>query len=208
MNWLTPDKPWAAHPMWFCQNPEDPDAPDFLEKYSAALDVRIVEGNPRCWNNFPQEAETCPEHLLLDPDTGLSQPRNGRRSRKHVTLSQFTQIARSPNRQGKLTLIYDQSYFAKATTSGYKPKRNYGHCAAQVFTQQPTWPTRERRSDSSGHPQTTRPSPTPPGECRKCHSSQYGASLTTDADTCRTTRDPRIHPAVQVEQPRITETPN
>ena len=111
MNWLTPDKPWAAHPMWFCQNPEDPDAPDFLEKYSAALDVRIVEGNPRCWNNFPQEAETCPEHLLLDPDTGLSQPRNGRRSRKHVTLSQFTQIARSPNRQGKLTLIYDQSYF-------------------------------------------------------------------------------------------------
>ena len=110
MKWLAPSEPWVAHPMWFDQRPEDPDEPDFLEKYSAVLDVQIVDGNSRYWNDFPQDAERCHENLLLDPDTGLWTPANGRRSRKHVTVAQFVQIAISRERQDKLTLIYDQSY--------------------------------------------------------------------------------------------------
>ena len=118
MKWLDPCKPWVVHPMWFDQKPEDPDDPAFLEKYSAALDVCIVDGNPRHWNNFPQDAHRCPKHLLLDPDTGLSQPRNGRRSRKHVTVTQFIGIVTAPDRQGKLTLIYEQSYFRQGHNIG------------------------------------------------------------------------------------------
>ena len=88
MNWVAHGFPGATHPMWFDQNPEDPDEPDFLVKYGAALGARIVDNNHRKRNNFPQNAEKCPERLLLGPDTGLWTPANGGSSRKHVTVDQ------------------------------------------------------------------------------------------------------------------------
>ena len=107
MQWLAPDEQWAAHPMWFDQRAEDPRHPNFPDKYAKALGVRIVDGDHRDRSKFHEVAATCGEHLLLDPDTGLWQ---GRNSKKHVTVEQFTQIVKSQVRQGKLTLIYDQSY--------------------------------------------------------------------------------------------------
>ena len=32
MKWVAHGFPGATHPMWFDQKPEDPEAPDFLEK--------------------------------------------------------------------------------------------------------------------------------------------------------------------------------
>ena len=111
MRWLAPQEPWAAHPMWFEQGQENQEEPDFLEKYQAALGVdTIVGGVDQNWDDFPEDAQGCQGNLLLDPDTGLWTPANGRRSRKHVTIRQFVRIVESREPQGKLTLIYDQSY--------------------------------------------------------------------------------------------------
>ena len=107
MRWLAPKERWAAHPMWFDQGPEDRCYPDFPSEYAAALGVCIVDVDPQDRSKFFEAAQTCGEHLLLDPDTGLWK---GRNSRKHVTVKQFVQIVKSPDRRGKLTLIYDQSY--------------------------------------------------------------------------------------------------
>ena len=107
MRWLAPDERWTAHPMWFDQRPGDPCVPNFPDQYAKALGVRIVDADPEDRSRFHEAAASCGEHLLLDPDTGLWQ---GRNSKKHVTVEQFIQIVKSPCRQGKLTLIYDQSY--------------------------------------------------------------------------------------------------
>ena len=110
MKWLAPNKRWEAHPMWFNERPNPPDDRAFLNNYAAALDVVIIDGESPNPNELLEAAITCRKNLLLDPDTGLWQPRNGRMSRKHVRIDHFIQIMNSPERQGNLTLIYDQSY--------------------------------------------------------------------------------------------------
>ena len=108
MKWLAPNESWFAHPMWYSSRPERPDDHRFLYDYAVALDVGILPGESRHRNEFLESARTCTEHLLLDPDTGLKE---GNRTNRHVTLDEFVQIVTSLNRQAKLTVIYDHSYF-------------------------------------------------------------------------------------------------
>jgi hypothetical protein len=134
MLWLAPDERWAAHPMWFYQRPQPPGDRAFLDQYAAALDADIVDGESPDQNTLfeasktclttwryratpDQDAllkatETCRAHLLLDPDTGLGKTIYRDRDCKdrvtHVSFDQFIHIVKSPGRQNKLTLIYDQ----------------------------------------------------------------------------------------------------
>lgn len=109
MQWLAPDGEWGAHPMWYNDRPEPPWARPFLQRYEAALNVRVVAGESRHRAQFLAAAQGCHEHLLLDPDKGLSRANNPN-SVEHVTIRELIQIVTSPNRQEKLTLVYDQSY--------------------------------------------------------------------------------------------------
>ncbi len=112
MGWLdpNPNERWEAHPMWFNKRPKPPDDRAFLDKYAAALGVDIVNGESRDKNKLLEVAQKCRVHLLLDPDTRLWKPQNNTRSKKHVTVHQFIAFVKSPCRQDKLTLVYDQSY--------------------------------------------------------------------------------------------------
>ena len=109
MRWLAPNACWAAHPMWFGQRPEPPCDRAFLDQYAAALDVDIVEGESPNENEFLRSADTCREHLLLDPDTGLGDT-NRSHHMTHVRFDQFIWIVESLSCQDKLTLVYDQGY--------------------------------------------------------------------------------------------------
>ncbi len=108
MHWLAPGE-WAAHPMWYNGRPELPPYRPFLKRYEAALNVRIVNGESRYRAQFLVTAQACTEHLLLDPDKGLSRANNPT-SVEHVTICELVRIVTSPNRQDKLALVYDQSY--------------------------------------------------------------------------------------------------
>lgn len=106
MEWLAPGEPWAAHMMWFNQEKGDLAYPNFQQEYEAALRVNHVDACPQDRGTFLAAAQNCGDHLLLDPDTGLWTRKTG----KNVTYEQFEQIVGSENRQGRITLIYDQSY--------------------------------------------------------------------------------------------------
>ena len=111
MQWLAPGPHWAAHPMWFNDRPGPfPDWP-FLEQYAAALHVRIVDHEQQDTPRRLEAAARCNTHLLIDPDTGLSGPRDARRSNKLIAMQQFIDIVNSHDRRGQITLIYDQSYY-------------------------------------------------------------------------------------------------
>ena len=123
MRWLAPNEPWFAHPMWYSRRPERPDDHCFLYNYAVALDVGILPGESRHRNEFLESARTCTEHLLLDPDTGLKE---GNRTSRHVTLDEFVQIVTAPNRQSKLTLIYDHSYHRNQMSIRQQTKAKLG----------------------------------------------------------------------------------
>jgi len=111
MEWLAPGD-WTAHPMWYNNRNQEPEWAHpflFLERYAAALNVHIVDGESRYRAQFLAAARACNEHLLLDPDKGLSRANNPN-SVEHVTIRELIQIVTSPNRQEKITLVYDQSY--------------------------------------------------------------------------------------------------
>ena len=113
MQWLAPGERWAVHPMWFSDRPESPSDRAFLDGYATALNANIVDGESRNVNELFAAAQHCGDHLLLDPDTGMSQPANGGLTTKHVRVDQLIRIAMSPIRQDKLTLVYDQSFSFK-----------------------------------------------------------------------------------------------
>ena len=108
MEWLDPNVRWAAHPMWYGDREAEPHVHDFLNQYSAAIGVVIVDGGD-CANPdaLLGAALGCQKHLLLDPDTGLGE-RIRRRYRTHVDYDHFIQITQAPLRRGRLTLVYDE----------------------------------------------------------------------------------------------------
>ena len=107
MQWLAPNERWTAHPMWYSQQPEMPEYAPFLARYSAALGVDIVAGGESPDRNaFLEAAQACDTHLLLDPDIGLGHDVDD----GHVAYDEFIQVLNSPDRQDRLTLIYDQGY--------------------------------------------------------------------------------------------------
>ena len=116
MRWLDDphDETWDAHPMWFYQRLDPPRDRSFLDEYAAALGVHIVDGESGDKDTLVQAVQRCRQHLLLDPDTGLGDRRNGDREDRnhvtHVTFDQLLQIVQSQNRHDKLTLLYDQGY--------------------------------------------------------------------------------------------------
>ena len=108
MLWLAPGERWAVHPMWYEDRPNPPLDQPFLDSYARALNVDIVHGESRIRNQFLHASQTCGDHLLLDPDTGLSI--KGATSNQLIAIGDFIHIVNSPNRSSKLTLVYDQSY--------------------------------------------------------------------------------------------------
>ncbi|MYC34963.1 MAG: hypothetical protein F4X64_17545 [Chloroflexi bacterium] len=123
MHWLT-DERWYAHPMWYNERPEPAWAHPFLQRYEAALNVDIVAGESPVRAQFLAAAQACEEHLLLDPDTGLwtgvGNARNG--NVEHVTLHEFIPILNHPNRQNRLTLLYDQGYSRGQTKANFRQR--------------------------------------------------------------------------------------
>ncbi len=108
IHWLAPAEEWATHPMYFDEEPE----PDFVAIHAAFLGIAVAEGNIADRDSVIAVGEHCPQHLLLDPDTGLwastKRPNGG--WDKHIRIGELAQIAQAPLRQDKLTLVFDQSY--------------------------------------------------------------------------------------------------
>ncbi len=108
MQWLAPDEQWSAHPMWYNQRrePEWGRPFTFLERYAAALNVHIVAGESQNRTQFREAAQGCRTHLLLDPDTGISDDADN----EHVTYNEIRRIVQAQNRRASLTLVYDQGH--------------------------------------------------------------------------------------------------
>ena len=97
--------------MYFPKDSETIDQA-FLEKFSQFLDVSILEPESpddlKDRNALIKVASLSKDHLLLDPDTGLSiNPKPRDRGLRHVTVEELVTIANA--RKGKLTLVFDQS---------------------------------------------------------------------------------------------------
>ena len=108
---LAPLDEWAVHPMYYvyCGKPRDP---TFAGRYATFLDIRLVDGDIYRRDEIADTGKRCPDHLFVDPDTGLwtgrRTPRGG--FDKHIKVSEFAEIALDPDRKHKLTLVYDQSF--------------------------------------------------------------------------------------------------
>ena len=105
---LAPLNEWAIHPMYYGK-PRDP---TFAGRYADFLGIRLVDGDIYRRDEIADVGKRCPQHLFVDPDTGLwagqRTPRGG--SDKHIKVAEFAEIANSPDRAYKLTLVYDQSF--------------------------------------------------------------------------------------------------
>ena len=111
---LAPPEHWAVHPMYFLP----PWKPNFLDQYKEYLGIRVADHHTCERERVGEIGALCPTHLFLDPDTGLwvqnvggvtnENPPN--RKRKHITVRELVEIARTPSRSHKLTLVFDQSY--------------------------------------------------------------------------------------------------
>ena len=108
---LAPLDEWAIHPMYFvyCGKPRDL---TFANRYADFLGIRLAEGDIYRRDAIADVGKQCPHHLFVDPDTGLwtgkRSPRGG--PDKHIKVAEFAEIANSPDRRSKLTLVYDQSF--------------------------------------------------------------------------------------------------
>ena len=122
LGWLDPEWNWLMHPMYFPARNRDEAFPG---QFADSLGVRLVQGDIEQRPQLVEVVATNPGHLFLDPDKGLRldnwrwdpveglQLDNLRRdlaeSRPFVNIDEFIEIARSPARERKLVLVYDQS---------------------------------------------------------------------------------------------------
>ena len=105
---LAPTNEWATHPMYFDfdQAPEQ----GFVDRYAQFLGIALAErGTSR--DDLVDVATACPQHLFLDPDTGLwdrpGLPNSGNWD-KHVRVGELVAIANA--HEHRLMLIFDQGY--------------------------------------------------------------------------------------------------
>ena len=110
---LAPVNEWAVHPMYFDDEPE----PEFPAIFAHFLGLDLVDGNLFDRNLVATLAESCQNHVFLDPDTGLKMARPDGRLRapaggwgKHVSEREISEIVNAPERRAKLTLVFDQSF--------------------------------------------------------------------------------------------------
>ena len=106
LDWLIPEKEWLIHPMYFPRNGEERDE-TFPCRYADFLGLRLVNGDIWQRRNLVNAVAEESGHLFLDPDTGLQL--DAARRGKFVSAGELIEIARSPAREGKLVLVYDQS---------------------------------------------------------------------------------------------------
>ena len=106
LDWLSFGEEWLIHPMYFPPRNEERDE-TFPCWYAEFLRVRLVTGNIQQRADLQNVVAANPGHLFLDPDTGLRL--DGARRRQFVSIDEFINIARSPARDHKLVLVYDQS---------------------------------------------------------------------------------------------------
>ena len=111
LEWLSSCGTWVVHPMYFPKDSETIDEA-FMERFSQFLGVSLLNtesaGGLRDRNVLVEVASLSNDHLLLDPDTGLSiNPRPQGKGIRHVTVKELVTIANA--RKGKLTLVFDQS---------------------------------------------------------------------------------------------------
>ena len=105
---LAPPGEWAAHPMYFHPKPVE----GFVDRHADFLGITVSEGDiyDRC--SVSTVGAASPEHLLLDPDTGLwmrqRRPPSGDWD-EYVRVQELADIAGDPRRERKLTLVFDQS---------------------------------------------------------------------------------------------------
>ena len=96
---------WSAHPMVFT----GPFCPSFAEKFSDFLGIPLLESEAASdRKSLVETANSCPDHLFLDPDTGLDISTTSKFSKEHLRGDELIRIAKA--RKDKLTLVFDQSY--------------------------------------------------------------------------------------------------
>ena len=108
---------WSVHPMFTDGDPEC-----YAAEYRRLIGVPSVNDcsfvqSGRNRNDWLDEARTCQDHLLIDPDTGIpfnepgKLPRAGAAGAEFLMANELVEIART--RPDKLTLVFDQSFYRK-----------------------------------------------------------------------------------------------
>jgi len=107
LRWLAPCGPWRAHPM-FTEPVDSSETTAFSEFLGVELLSTAVLERATDRNAYFACAVTCPDHLFLDPNTGLRIPAARRaEAPDFVNGTELVTIAR--NRPNTLTLVFDQS---------------------------------------------------------------------------------------------------
>lgn len=107
LEWLGELGNWQAHPM-FTETWEKHEAEAFSRLLGVPLVSRELLGPKSNRGEYFEDAEKCPDHLLLDPDTGVRlDPVGGKRARSYLFADELITIATA--RPRLLTLVYDQS---------------------------------------------------------------------------------------------------
>ncbi len=107
LRWLAPCGPWRAHPM-FTEMVDPSEAAAFARFLGVPLLSAPILDRATDREVYFAEAAACPDHLFLDPNTGLRIPGASRADASDfVNGTDLVRIAR--NRPEKLTLIFDQS---------------------------------------------------------------------------------------------------
>ena len=105
LRWLAPCGAWKAHPM-FTSPVDRGRAEDFFRLLGVppVSPEALNECSDR--NDFLMQAKSCPDHLFLDPDTGLRIGKSPA-TPQHLLGEELVDIAKA--RKDKLTLVFDQS---------------------------------------------------------------------------------------------------
>jgi hypothetical protein len=104
---LAAEGSWATHPMF-----TDPVSPERLSCYRRLLGTPILSDEVLT-SGVDRDAYLAPardgrEHVFLDPDTGIRlRSTRGKKAPQYIFGSELMEIAKV--RQGRLTLVYDQS---------------------------------------------------------------------------------------------------
>ncbi|GIW53111.1 MAG: hypothetical protein KatS3mg082_2941 [Nitrospiraceae bacterium] len=107
LSWLRPLGRWAVHPMF--TEPVSPADADAYSKLLGAPLISVDQLHPDTDRSvYFAPARQCQDHLLLDPDTGISEKeRRGSRAPAYLFMSDLKSIAAS--RRSAITMVFDQS---------------------------------------------------------------------------------------------------
>lgn len=107
LRWLAPLGAWAAHPM-FTEAVSGQDADAFSRLLGVPLLSCEVLGQKTDRAAYFAPARACPDHVFLDPDTGIRFASTGAKAAPAYLLRPEL-VAITEARPSRLTLIFDQS---------------------------------------------------------------------------------------------------